>query len=224
MDVRFPLGMLIGITGVSGSGKSSLITQTLSPALAQILQNGRDVAGPHNGLEGVEQLKRVIHITQAPIGRNPRSNPGTYVGVLDEIRKVFAATEGAREREYPAGHFSFNAKGGRCEACEGYGAEKVRMHFMADVWVRCPECEGKRFMPQVLEVRYRGVNIAEVLDMDVGAAFEFFADHPKIHRILGTLMDVGLGYLKLGQSATTLSGGEAQRIKLAKELSRNGRG
>ena len=159
VDVRFPLGMLICITGVSGSGKSSLITQTLSPALAQILQNGRDVAGPHGGLEGVEQIQRVVHITQAPIGRNPRSNPGTYVGVLAEIRKVFAATEMARERGYPEGNFSFNAKGGRCEACQGYGAEKVRMHFMADVWVRCPECEGKRFMPQMLEVRYQAAII-----------------------------------------------------------------
>jgi excinuclease ABC subunit A len=224
VDVRFPMGMLIGITGVSGSGKSSLVTQTLSPALSQILQNGRDVPGPHDGLEGVEQLKRVIPITQAPIGRNPRSNPGTYVGLLEEIRKVFAVTEEARARGYPAGHFSFNAKGGRCEACQGYGAEKVRMHFMADVWVRCQECEGQRFMPSVLEVRYKGANIADVLNMDVETAFMFFSDHPKIYRILRTLVDVGLGYLKLGQSATTLSGGEAQRIKLAKELSRNGRG
>jgi excinuclease ABC subunit A len=224
IDVDFPLGTFICITGVSGSGKSSLITQTLSPALARTLQNAQDVPGPYDALDGTEGLRRVVHITQAPIGRNPRSNPGTYVGVLNEVRKVFAATQDARSMSYTDGHFSFNSKGGRCEACQGYGANKVKMHFMADVWVRCPECEGQRFIPQVLEVRYQGANIADVLDMDVGQAFDFFIDHPKISSMLGTLLDVGLGYLKLGQSATTLSGGEAQRIKLARELSRNGSG
>lgn len=220
IDVNFPLGVFTCITGVSGSGKSSLVTQTLTPALAQIVQNGRDVPGPHAGLDGADNLRRVIHITQDPIGRNPRSNPATYVGVLDEIRKVFAATELARERGYPEGHFSFNTKGGRCEACEGYGANKIKMHFMADMWVRCPECDGTRFMPQILEVRYKDRDIAEVLDLDVETAFAFFEDIPRIRVILGTLLDVGLGYLKLGQSAITLSGGEAQRVKLAKELSR----
>lgn len=224
VDVSFPLGTFTCISGVSGSGKSSLISRTLSPALAQIIQNGRHVPGPHDGLEGEDQVRRVIHITQDPIGRNPRSNPGTYVGVLTQVRKVFAATEMAQERGYPEGHFSFNTKGGRCEACEGYGANKVKLHFMADVWVRCMECEGSRFMPQILEVHYKENSIADVLDMDVGDAFEFFKDHPKIRRMLGTLIDVGLGYIKLGQSATTLSGGEAQRVKLAKELSRNTRG
>ncbi|MBL6982834.1 MAG: excinuclease ABC subunit UvrA [Anaerolineales bacterium] len=224
VDVSFPLGTFTCITGVSGSGKSSLVTRTLSPALTQILQDGRDVPGQYAELDGAEQLRRVIHITQNPIGRNPRSNPGTYVGVLTQIRKVFAGTELALERNHPEGNFSFNTKGGRCEACEGYGANRVKMHFITDVWVRCIECEGKRFMPQILEIRYKDMNIADVLDMDVSEAFEFFDEHPKISRMLGTLMDVGLGYIKLGQSATTLSGGEAQRVKLAKELSKNTRG
>jgi excinuclease ABC subunit A len=206
---------------VSGSGKSSLITHTLSPALARILHNAQDVPGPHEGLEGAGQLDRVIQITQTPIGLNPRSNPGTYVGVWDEVRKVFARTEQAQTMGDGQSHFSFNTKGGRCEACKGYGANRVKMHFMADVWVRCTECEGKRFTPQTLDVRYRGLNIAEVLEMDVQQAFEAFADQPKIRPMLQTLLDVGLGYVKLGQSAPTLSGGEAQRIKLARELSRS---
>ncbi|MGD9100702.1 MAG: excinuclease ABC subunit UvrA, partial [Anaerolineae bacterium] len=224
VDARFPLGTFICVTGVSGSGKSSLITQTLSPALARVLQNAQDVPGPHDEILGAEQVQRTVYITQAPIGRNPRSNPGTYVGVLNPVRKLFAATAQAKEMNYTDSHFSFNTKGGRCEACEGYGANKVKMHFMADVWVRCQECEGQRFTPQVLQVRYRDKNIADVLDMDVGEACEFFADQPQLRSMLGTLLDVGLGYVKLGQSALTLSGGEAQRIKLAKELSRSARG
>ena len=223
-EVCFPLGVFICVTGVSGSGKSSLVTQTLSPALEMVLHDRQTAPGPYKQLTGTEQLERVIHITQAPIGRNPRSNPATYVKVFDEIRKVFASTEMAIERGFKAGTFSFNSKGGRCEACEGHGAVRVKMHFMADVWVKCRECEGHRYLPQVLEVRYREANIHAVLAMDVQQASDFFEDHPKIIQKLETLMDVGLGYLRLGQSATTLSGGEAQRIKLAKELSRSGSG
>lgn len=220
LDVQFPLGMLVCITGVSGSGKSSLISQTLSPALARNLHKTKDVPGPFAELIGIEHLKRVIHITQSPIGRNPRSNPGTYVGVLPEIRKIFASTRLAKERGYPEGYFSFNSKGGRCETCEGFGATKIQMYFMADLWIPCQECEGKRFLSNILEIQYKGVNIADVLEMDVEEAEAFFHDHLKIYRMLQTLLDVGLGYIKLGQSATTLSGGEAQRVKLAKELCR----
>jgi excinuclease ABC subunit A len=206
---------------VSGSGKSSLIGQTLHPALSRLLHNAQvATAGPHEGIEGLDQLDKVINITQDPIGRNPRSNPGTYVGVLTEIRKVFAQTNDAKALGFQAGRFSFNVKGGRCEDCKGYGFKKVEMHFLADVWVRCTTCEGARFNRQTLAVTYKGKNIAEVLDMDVQEALIFFENHPKIRRILQTLHDVGLDYIKLGQSALTLSGGEAQRVKLAKELSR----
>jgi excinuclease ABC subunit A len=224
VNVDFPLEVFTAITGVSGSGKSSLLIRTLAPALEVILQNARTVPGPYRTLEGVEQLNRVIHITQAPIGRNPRSNPGTYVKVLNEVRKLFAATEMARERQFSDSHFSFNSKEGRCDSCEGYGANKIKMVFMADVWAKCTECDGKRFIPQVLSVLYRGRNIADIMEMDVQEAYDFFADQPKIRTILQTLLDVGLGYLKLGQNAMTLSGGEAQRIKLAKELSRKSSG
>jgi excinuclease ABC subunit A len=219
--VNFPLGTLITVTGVSGSGKSSLIGQTLHPALSRLLHNAQVATpGPHDGIEGLEQLDKVINITQDPIGRNPRSNPGTYVGVLSEIRKVFAETNESKALGFQAGRFSFNVKGGRCEECKGYGFKKVEMHFLADVWVRCATCEGARFNRQTLAVTYKGKNIAEVLDMDVQEALIFFENHPKIRRILQTLHDVGLDYIKLGQSALTLSGGEAQRVKLAKELSR----
>jgi excinuclease ABC subunit A len=219
IDARFPLGMMICVTGVSGSGKSSLIAQTLHPALARALHNAQTVSGPHDWIEGLEQVDKVINITQEPIGRNPRSNPGTYVGALDEIRKVFASTPESRTLGYSAGRFSFNVKGGRCEACAGYGFKKVEMHFLPDVWVTCKECNGKRFNRQTLNITYKGKNIAEILDMDVQQALEFFAPFPAIARILQTLHDVGLDYLKLGQSALTLSGGEAQRVKLARELS-----
>jgi len=221
IDVNFPLGTLITITGVSGSGKSSLIGQTLHPALSRTLHNAQVATpGPHDGIEGLEQLDKVINITQDPIGRNPRSNPGTYAGVLTEIRKVFSETNEAKALGFQAGRFSFNVKGGRCEDCKGYGFKKVEMHFLADVWVKCRTCEGTRFNRQTLAVIYKGKNIAEVLDMDVQEALIFFENHPKIRRILQTLHDVGLDYIKLGQSALTLSGGEAQRVKLAKELSR----
>jgi len=208
------------VTGVSGSGKSSLIAQTLHPALSRALHNAHNVPGPHDGLDGLDQVDKVINITQDPIGRNPRSNPGTYVGVLNEIRKVFAGTPQAKAQGYQPGRFSFNVKGGRCEECKGYGYKKVEMHFLPDVWVRCVACNGARFNRQTLEVTYKGKHIADVLDMDVQDALAFFENHPKINRILQTLHDVGLDYIKLGQSALTLSGGEAQRVKLAKELSR----
>jgi excinuclease ABC subunit A len=217
--VRFPLGALICITGVSGSGKSSLIAQTLYPALMRTLHNSQVVPGAHNQIEGLEQLDKVVNITQEPIGRNPRSNPGTYVGAMDEIRQVFALTPQARALGFGAGRFSFNVKGGRCEACAGYGSKKVEMHFLPDVWVKCKECNGKRFNHQTLDITFKGKNIADVLDMDVQEALEFFAPFPRLKHILQTLHDVGLDYVKLGQSALTLSGGEAQRVKLAKELS-----
>jgi len=220
IDARFPLGLMTCVTGVSGSGKSSLVAQTLSPALAHVLHGGGDSPGPHRCIEGLDRVDKVINIDQAPIGRTPRSNPGTYSGVFDEIRRVFANTPQARKRKYKARRFSFNAKGGRCQVCQGYGKKKVEMHFLPDVWVTCSECEGKRFNRQTLEITYKGRSIADVLDMDIEKALEFFADHPKIARILQTLHDVGLGYLKLGQSALTLSGGEAQRVKLARELCR----
>jgi excinuclease ABC subunit A len=220
VDARFPLGLMTCVTGVSGSGKSSLVAQTLSPALAHALHGAEDASGPHGGIEGLDQVDKVINIDQAPIGRTPRSNPGTYVGAFDEMRKVFAATPEAKKRKYKASRFSFNAKGGRCEACEGYGRKRVEMHFLPDVWVTCSECEGKRFNRQTLEIMYKDKSIAGVLDMDIEEALAFFAAHDKIARILQTLQDVGLGYVKIGQSALTLSGGEAQRVKLAKELCR----
>ncbi len=220
VTARFPLGNLICITGISGSGKSSLIAQTLYPALQRALHNAQSTPGPHDSIEGLELLDKVINITQEPIGRNPRSNPGTYVGVLDDIRAVFAMTPEAKGLGFGAGRFSFNVKGGRCEECMGYGYKRVEMHFLPDVWVKCKACEGKRFNRQTLSISYKGKNIAEVLDMDIQEALGFFENFPDIRRILQTLDDVGLNYVKLGQSALTLSGGEAQRVKLAKELSR----
>jgi excinuclease ABC subunit A len=220
IDVCFPLGALTCVTGVSGSGKSSLIAQTLYPALMRSLHSSHTVPGTHDAILGLDLVDKVINITQEPIGRTPRSNPGTYVGVLDEIRKVFASTPESRALGFSAGRFSFNVKGGRCEACAGYGSKKVEMHFLPDVWVKCKECGGRRFNRQTLSITYKGANIANVLDMDVQQALEFFAHHPDIARILRTLHDVGMDYVKLGQSALTLSGGEAQRVKLAKELSR----
>jgi excinuclease ABC subunit A len=220
VTVEFPLATMICVTGVSGSGKSSLVAETLHPALARTLHNAQDTPGPHTRIEGLEYLDKVINITQDPIGRTPRSNPATYVQVFDAIRQVFASTPEAKARGYKAGRFSFNVKGGRCEACQGHGQRKVEMHFLADVWVTCRECKGQRFNRETLAIKYKGKNIADVLDMDVQEALDFFAHHPKIARMLQTLHDVGLDYVKLGQSALTFSGGEAQRIKLAKELSR----
>ena len=220
VTARFPLGTITTVTGVSGSGKSSLVADTLYPALARSLMGAQATPGPYDRLEGLSQLDKVIDITQEPIGRTPRSNPATYVGVFDDIRQVFAATPEARMRGYNADRFSFNVKGGRCESCRGHGWKKVEMHFLPDVWVICQECKGARYNRHTLEVTYKGKNIAEVLDMDVQEALAFFEPFPKIKRVLQTLHDVGLDYVKLGQSATTLSGGEAQRTKLAKELGR----
>jgi excinuclease ABC subunit A len=220
IDACFPLSVMTCVTGVSGSGKSSLVAETLHPALARALHNAQRRPGAHDCIEGLEHLDKVINITQDPIGRTPRSNPATYVKVFGHIRQVFASTPEAKARGYKPGRFSFNVKGGRCEACRGHGQKKIEMHFLADVWVKCQECNGARYNRETLAIRYKGKNIAEVLDMDVQEALEFFAHHPKIARILQTLHDVGLDYVKLGQSATTLSGGEAQRVKLAKELSR----
>ena len=208
------------ITGVSGSGKSSLVAETLHPALARALNNAQSRPGPYERLEGLEHLDKVIDITQEPIGRTPRSNPATYVGLFDEIRKLFASTPDAKARGYKSGRFSFNVKGGRCESCGGHGKKRIQMHFLADVWVTCQECKGTRFNRETLAVHYKGKSIAEVLDMDVQEALVFFANHPAISRMLRTLHDVGMDYVKLGQAATTLSGGEAQRVKLAKELGR----
>lgn len=220
IEARFPLGTLTCVSGVSGSGKSSLVSKTLHPALARTLHGAQSSPGPYEAIEGLEQVDKVIHITQDPIGRTPRSNPATYVQVFNEIRQVFASTPEARARGYKPGRFSFNTKGGRCEECAGYGQKKVEMHFLPDVWVECKACGGHRFNRATLEISYKGYNIAQVLDMDVQEALALFANHPKIARILQTLHDVGLDYIKLGQSALTLSGGEAQRVKLAKELSR----
>jgi excinuclease ABC subunit A len=222
LTVRFPIGVFTCVTGVSGSGKSSLISQTLYPALARALHGSQQQAGDFDRLEGLEasRVDKVINITQEPIGRTPRSNPATYVGVFTQIRELFAQVPEAKARGYKPGRFSFNVKGGRCETCQGYGQKKIEMHFLPDVWVACDVCKGSRFNRETLQIRYKGRNIAETLNMDVNEALEHFSSIPKIQRRLETLSDVGLGYIKLGQSATTLSGGEAQRVKLAKELSR----
>jgi excinuclease ABC subunit A len=224
VTARIPLGTLTVVTGVSGSGKSSLITGTLYPALARRLNGASATPGPYQQLEGLEQLDKIIHITQDPIGRTPRSNPATYAGVFDDIREVFAMTPEAKKRGYSKGRFSFNVKGGRCESCGGYGSIQIEMHFLPDVWVTCKDCNGHRYNRETLQVRYKTKTIADVLEMDVQEALTFFEHHPKIHRILQTLHDVGLDYIKLGQSALTFSGGEAQRIKLAKELSKRATG
>ena len=220
ITANFPLGLFTCVTGVSGSGKSSLVAQTLQPLLARELHRAKDKPGEHDHLEGLDYINKVVNITQDPIGRTPRSNPATYVSVWGEIRDLFALTPEAKLRGYDKGRFSFNVKGGRCEACKGYGRKKVAMHFLPDVWVTCNVCKGKRFNRETLQIKYKGKSIADVLDMDVDEGLAFFQNVPKINRILQTLSDVGLGYIKLGQSATTLSGGEAQRVKLAKELAR----
>jgi len=220
VDVEIPLGVLVAVTGVSGAGKSTLINEILYPALARQLYESREVPGKHKSIQGIEHLDKVIDIDQRPIGRTPRSNPATYTKVFDSIREVFALTPEARAFGYTAGRFSFNIKGGRCESCEGDGVKLVEMHFLADVYVPCEVCQGKRFNEATLRVRYKGKNIAEVLEMSVREAIGHFGAHRDIMRVLQTLEDVGLGYIRLGQSSPTLSGGEAQRIKLARELAR----
>lgn len=224
VDVRIPLGLFTCVTGVSGSGKSTLINEILFKALAQKLHGRREKPGEHETIEGLEHLDRVIDIDQSPIGRTPRSNPATYTGVFDAIRDVFAQTNEAKMRGYRKGRFSFNVRGGRCEACRGDGIIKIEMHFLPDVYVPCEVCGGKRYNWETLEVHYKGKNIADVLEMTVEEALTFFKNIPRIKRRLSTLADVGLGYMKLGQPATTLSGGEAQRVKLASQLYRRSNG
>lgn len=224
IDVDIPLGVITAITGVSGSGKSTLINQTLSPAISNELMGTKLSVGKCKSIRGLEQLDKIIVIDQSPIGRTPRSNPATYTGVFSFIRELFAKTPDALQRGYKAGRFSFNVSGGRCEHCQGDGIIKIEMNFLPDVYVPCEVCGGKRYNKETLEVRYKGKNIAEVLEMTIEEAVHFFEGVPSVYNKIKTLFDVGLGYVKLGQSATTLSGGEAQRVKLATELSRRATG
>ncbi len=224
IDVEIPLGVMTCVTGVSGSGKSSLINEILYKTLAKKLNRARTIPGKNRSIQGTEQLDKVISIDQSPIGRTPRSNPATYTGVFDQIRDLFASTADAKSRGYKKGRFSFNVKGGRCEACSGDGIIKIEMHFLPDVYVPCEVCQGKRYNRETLEVKYKGKNIYDVLDMTVEEALPFFENVPSIRRKIETLHDVGLSYIRLGQPSTTLSGGEAQRIKLATELSRRSTG
>jgi len=218
IDVRFPLGVFTCVTGVSGSGKSTLVSQILLRALRRRLYRSRERPGRHRTILGTSQIDKVIEINQSPIGKTPRSNPATYTGVFDVIRKLFSMTREAKIRGYKPGRFSFNVKGGRCEYCRGQGTKKIEMHFLPDVYVTCQACRGKRYNPETLQVTYKGKNIADVLDMRIDESLDFFANFPTIVRILRTLADVGMGYMQLGQASTTLSGGEAQRVKLSAEL------
>jgi excinuclease ABC subunit A len=224
IDVEIPLGTLVAITGVSGSGKSTLINEILYSVLANKLNGARIVPGRHRTITGIDVLDKVVHVDQSPIGRTPRSNPATYTGVFDKIRGLFAETAEAKIRGYQQGRFSFNVKGGRCENCSGDGTITIEMNFLPDVYVPCEVCHGARYNRETLEVHYKGRNISEVLNMPIEHAHEFFESVPAIARYLKTLCDVGLGYVRLGQSAPTLSGGEAQRVKLATELQRRSTG
>jgi excinuclease ABC subunit A len=224
VDLELPLGLLVCVTGVSGSGKSTLVNDTLYAAAARTLYGSSAEPAPHRALSGLEHIDKVISVDQSPIGRTPRSNPATYTGLFTPIRDLFAGVPEARSRGYDAGRFSFNVKGGRCEACQGDGVTRVEMHFLPDIYVACDVCHGKRYNRETLEIRYKGRNIHEVLEMTVAEAAAFFSAVPPIARKLQTLRDVGLGYVRLGQSATTLSGGEAQRVKLSLELSKRDTG
>ncbi|NQD90070.1 ATP-binding cassette domain-containing protein, partial [Paenarthrobacter sp. CM16] len=224
VDATFPLGLFTAVTGVSGSGKSTLVNEILYKVLANKLNGAKQVAGRHRTVAGLEHLDKVVHVDQSPIGRTPRSNPATYTGVFDNIRKLFAETTEAKVRGYQPGRFSFNVKGGRCEACSGDGTLKIEMNFLPDVYVPCEVCHGARYNRETLEVHYKGKTIADVLNMPIEEGAEFFAAFTPIARHLNTLVDVGLGYVRLGQPATTLSGGEAQRVKLAAELQKRSNG
>ena len=224
VEASIPVGLMTCVTGVSGSGKSTLVNDTLYKAVADLLNRTSRNPAPHDEIRGLEQIDRVIDISQSPIGRTPRSNPATYSGLFTPIRELFAGTQESRSRGYMPGRFSFNVKGGRCEACQGDGVLKVEMHFLPDVYVPCDVCRGKRYNRETLEIRYKGKNIHEVLEMTVEDALEFFKNVPVVAKKLQTLTDVGLSYVRLGQNATTLSGGEAQRVKLAKELSKRDTG
>ena len=224
ITVNFPKGVFTCVTGVSGSGKSSLVNSILYQALAKQLNRARTIPGAYKEIKGIEQFDKVINIDQSPIGRTPRSNPATYTGVFDMIRDLFASTVDAKTRGYNKGRFSFNVKGGRCEACSGDGIVKIEMHFLPDVYVPCEVCKGKRYNRETLEVKYKGKSIYDVLNMTVEEALTFFENVPSIYRKIQTLYQVGLSYIRLGQPSTTLSGGEAQRIKLATELSRKSTG
>ena len=224
IDVSFPLGCLTCVTGVSGSGKSTLVLSTLYQALASRINRSERPVGKHQAISGMEYIDRVIHIDQSPIGKTPRSNPGTYTGILTHIRELFAKTPEAKARGYKSGRFSFNIKGGRCESCKGDGIVKIEMHFLPDVYVTCDVCKGRQFNRETLEIKYKGNNIAQVLDMTINQAFGFFDNMASIRDTLSTLVETGLEYIKMGQAATTLSGGEAQRIKIARELSKKSTG
>ncbi len=224
INVKFPLGVFTCITGVSGSGKSTLINEILYKTIAQKINRSSEKPGKCKEVKGIQNIDKIINIDQSPIGRTPRSNPATYTGVFDDIRDIFATTNEAKLRGYNKGRFSFNIQGGRCESCQGDGVHKIEMHFLPDVYVPCEVCKGKRYNFETLEIKFKGKNIADVLDMTVEEALTFFDKVPKIKNKIQTLYDVGLGYIKLGQSSTTLSGGEAQRVKLATELSKRATG